>query len=282
MTRPENVDDALRCGQSGIYAGHYGPYILHSAYQPIVSLRYGQPVLHGVEALLRPALDDQWLAPLDFFQLVDPEDRFFVEWMCRALHMRNFKASSLGNMDLFINLDPSLYSDLYKTRFELQVMVEKMNAIDLGTDLFVCEIIETKAASKIILAEIVETLRAHGVRVAIDDFGSHHSDFERLRELNPDYVKLDRAWTKRHLAEPSTRCLLGSIVDKFAIDGIQVIFEGVDNPDMLRFAQECGAEAAQGFLFGYPKVVPTNFDDFEPDIHGLAAAPQPSYFRIPA
>ena len=88
MKRPEKVDDAISKGSAGIYTGHYGPYVLRSAYQPIFSIEHECVNLLGVEALIRPELNSNSISPADFFPCVDEEDKFFIEWMCRALHMR--------------------------------------------------------------------------------------------------------------------------------------------------------------------------------------------------
>lgn len=261
IQRPEKVGEALVLEADGTQTGRYGPFRLHSAYQPIFALQNPRIAMIGVEALVRVHSENGWISPAEFFSRVEPDDRFFIEFLCRALHMRNFALLNHASADLYINLDPSTYGDLAKTEHELDVLIARMQSISLDPGRFVCEIIETKAASPAILKAIVERLRSNGVRIAIDDFGAEHSDHDRVSDLRPDFVKLDRLWMNRLMRNETGIGALKQITQRFMDMEIKVIFEGIETRSELEFAQSTGAYAAQGYLMCSPKTVPATFQE---------------------
>ena len=102
------------------------------------------------------------------------------------------------------------------------------------------------------MATTVLHLRALGLRVAIDDFGSGHAGVDWLRDLPIDMVKVDRA-----LVGPSpaagARELLGAVTGAAHAAGADVLLEGVETVEQLALAREVGATFVQGLLVGAPQ-----------------------------
>jgi EAL domain-containing protein (putative c-di-GMP-specific phosphodiesterase class I) len=189
MTRPKHVDQAIFQDKQGFYTGNDGSFTLHPAYQPIVHIAGDKRQNYAYEGLIRPMLGGVFVPPLEFLNQVKQEGRFFAEWMCRALHLRNAFSLHQANLRLFINLDPSLYSSFEQSRHEIDIMLRKMEDLGLSANNIVIEIIENQASDDTVLHDIAQYFLAHNVSIAIDDFGTLYSDMARVDLLQPKYVK---------------------------------------------------------------------------------------------
>ncbi len=90
-----------------------------------------------------------------------------------------------------------------------------------------------------------EAIRALGVRLAMDDFGSGFSSLSQLRGFPFDRVKLDRAFAGDL---PMMRAALG--VGQAL--GLATTAEGIENADQLAAARREGCDTGQGYLIGRP------------------------------
>lgn len=100
-------------------------------------------------------------------------------------------------------------------------------------------------------AESLRHLAAHGVRLAIDDFGQGYSSLGYLRQLPFDVLKIDRAFIAES-GEPRTRALLDAIASMAHRLQLRTIAEGVEDETSLGAVLEAGCDFAQGYLFGRP------------------------------
>jgi EAL domain-containing protein (putative c-di-GMP-specific phosphodiesterase class I) len=254
MIRPEFVDDAIEETPEGSLVGHYGPFLLKSAFQPILDISDTSRTIIGYEGLIRPHLDCAIVSPTVFFPAIDEEDRFFIEWLCRALHLRNFNLFRRPGQQVFINLDPGSYIDLARSIREVSIMIERMATVGLTPADMVCEIVESRAASNHVLWRLARCFQEAGVTIAIDDFGAQWSDDRRIAAIHPDIVKLDRTWFKAHLGDASLENKARAVIDRFAGRGIRVVAEGIETERELDFARACEIPMAQGFYLGRPRL----------------------------
>lgn len=118
------------------------------------------------------------------------------------------------------------------------------------------------------LDEALETCRAHGIRVAVDDVGAGVSSFSHVLELAPDFVKVDQSITRRIDIDDARRRLAQSIAELAAQIGATVIAEGVETQGELDAVCAAGVPWAQGFYLGRPRSHTEGFAD-----SGVAADP---------
>ena len=85
--------------------------------------------------------------------------------------------------------------------------------------------------------EVVAQLGALGVRIVIDDFGTGHSSFARLRELHMHALKIDRAFIRNISDEDRDRDLVASILAMAHTLNVGVIAEGVETREQLEVLQ---------------------------------------------
>jgi len=100
--------------------------------------------------------------------------------------------------------------------------------------------------------ESLRRLRALGVTIALDDFGSGYSSLTSLEQLPITRVKLDRLLVAGVDSNPRAAAIVRSIVALCHSLGLQVVAEGVERGTQLRFLAQCGAISVQGYLVGKP------------------------------
>lgn len=102
------------------------------------------------------------------------------------------------------------------------------------------------------LAHALGYLRAHGMRIALDDFGNGHSNFEMWNEIHPDVVKIDRYLINGLSRSAGRLAIVRSLCQVAESLGTDLVGEGVEDPADLRVLRDLGIPYAQGFLIGHP------------------------------
>lgn len=248
----EEVLGALAEGPEGRLSGGYGPYQLGSAFQPILQRGADGLVLAGHEVLLRPTLDDVPLPVHTFLHTIEGDEAFFVERLCRVLHVRNFKRAGGGAHRLFLNINPMAFTDIVRSGRLVDRFPERLEKHGLRPEQIVFEVVETMHDDIELLAEVVEQFRSIGVTIAIDDFGAQHSNFDRVFDLQPDLVKFDRQWLARCRNDARAVRFLNGIVALIKELNVEVSCEGIETERELRIAVDAGFDLFQGYFLGRP------------------------------
>jgi EAL domain-containing protein (putative c-di-GMP-specific phosphodiesterase class I) len=102
------------------------------------------------------------------------------------------------------------------------------------------------------LAEVLTRLRRRGARIAVDDVGEGYAGLQRVMEIRPDVLKLDRALVTDVHREPAKAALVGAVVRYAAQTGALVCAEGVESAGELAALADLDVAQAQGFLIGRP------------------------------
>ncbi|OUR86550.1 hypothetical protein A9Q81_28370 [Gammaproteobacteria bacterium 42_54_T18] len=123
------------------------------------------------------------------------------------------------------------------------------------------EIIEDHCTNNAKLVETCNYYKSMGCLIAIDDFGSGHSNFERIWNLRPDIVKLDRSILLRAINSNYTQKMLTGIVQILHQSGCLVVIEGIETEEQALIATDSNADFVQGFYFSRPQ--PASFIDTE-------------------
>jgi EAL domain-containing protein (putative c-di-GMP-specific phosphodiesterase class I) len=102
-------------------------------------------------------------------------------------------------------------------------------------------------------AESLREIRALGVQISLDDFGTAYSSLCWLRKLPIDKVKIDRSFVSGMARDPQDLAIVKSIIDLAKAFRHDVVAEGVETVEQLRMLRELGVDHAQGFLFAQPQ-----------------------------
>jgi EAL domain-containing protein (putative c-di-GMP-specific phosphodiesterase class I) len=96
----------------------------------------------------------------------------------------------------------------------------------------------------------VSALQHLGVRVAVDDFGMGHANYNLLMQCDPDFVKLDKVITSLSFSSDRSRLLLKSAFDAARAVGAKIIAEGIEDADAMGDLAALGADYFQGHALG--------------------------------
>ena len=94
--------------------------------------------------------------------------------------------------------------------------------------------------------------QAHGLRVAIDDFGAGHSGLSLLSHFQPDIIKIDRALVEHIDERPASRSIVQSIVQVCDDLGIAIIAEGIERKAEMEALCDLNIQVMQGYYFARP------------------------------
>ena len=88
--------------------------------------------------------------------------------------------------------------------------------------------------------------------LALDDFGTEHSSLSRLRELPVQVLKVDRSFLSGAPHDPAGATIVRAIAMLGSGLGMDVVAEGIETDEQLRFAVAAGCGFGQGYLFARP------------------------------
>ena len=222
-------------------------------YQPQVNLQTGSMV--GVEALVR------WqhpvhgrMAPAEFIpvaeecRLIGALGRQVLDAACRQLAQWNAAAPD-NRMTMTVNVSPRQLED---PQFVEEVRMALANS-GIHPATLCLELTESVlTGSDTDTVAVLQEIRALGVYVAIDDFGTEYSSLARLRALPVEILKIDRSFIDGLPGEPGDVAIVSSILSLAFAMGKHVIAEGVERPEQASLLQRMGCPVAQGYLFSTP------------------------------
>ncbi len=201
--------------------------------------------IRGVEALAR------WV------QVANPEALFkraiaakLAERLSRtiqrkALRLAGAWGGALGELGLSLNVLPQ---DLDRAGFDIWLL-DEIALAGIDPRRITVEIIESALLlDRPAVATRLATLRAEGVRVAVDDFGTGYANLLYLTSLPLDAIKIDRAMVADLVGRERDRIVVKAMISMARELGLEVVVEGVENIAQLDLIAAWGADRYQGFL----------------------------------
>lgn len=225
-------------------------FVLH--YQPTYNLHTSQT--KGVEALIRwqrPA--HGLIAPGHFISIA--EDAGLIEpigqWVLRqACHQaRTWIDEGLAIDRVSVNISALEFN--CKTFSDNVRNVLKNTGLDPWR--LELELTETAVMRDVIAAShVLAELSADGVRFAMDDFGTGYSSLNHLLLFPIDTLKIDKSFVQDVRSNANAATIVTAIVQLGQSLEMEVIAEGIETAEQLRFLAMRGCLAGQGYFFGPP------------------------------
>ena len=226
----------------------------HLVYQPIVDLQTGLAV--GMEALMRWDHPERGvIPPIDFIPvaeeigLIVPIGRWVLLEACQQLKQwqEQFPRESPLCMNVNISKRQLTQSDLVKT------IQNVLTTTGIEPRTLKLEITETAIMDNPDeLNPVLQRLRACGVFLCIDDFGTGHSSLSCLHEFSIDVLKIDRSFLINMKGSRAYAAVTQAIVTLAHNLGMDVVAEGVETPEQVALLQALEADFAQGYYFARP------------------------------
>lgn len=138
------------------------------------------------------------------------------------------------------------------TRF-IEEFIKKMKEYKIPKNCITFEITETSAYEfDDNFVRYLKKLQKEGFKVAIDDFGSGFSNFNLLRVLDVDFVKIDGSLIKDIAHDKKARERLRCIVDMLKLEKVAIIAEFVETEELKLLLCDMGIDYLQGYYIGKP------------------------------
>jgi EAL domain-containing protein (putative c-di-GMP-specific phosphodiesterase class I)/GGDEF domain-containing protein len=235
------LDDILRAGR------------LTPLFQPVVDLAQGR--VYGYESLIRGPRDSVLHTP----------DALFGEARRRGVHPVVEHASAASGLRTFHDMDAPAESCLFLNmsasallhfwmRWGPEMPARLLEASAIDPTRIVIELTEHDPVCPDlrVLTEVFRGLRAHGVRLALDDYGVGHASLQLWSEVQPDLVKVDRYFFHGIARDERRQQLVRAILSVAQCLGTPTIAEGIETAEDLAAVRDLGIRYAQGWFLGHP------------------------------
>ncbi|MCS4310169.1 diguanylate cyclase (GGDEF)-like protein [Pseudomonas sp. BIGb0381] len=242
----QNLESAIR------QALEHDEFALH--YQPKLDLKTGR--ILGAEALIRWFQPRSgWVHPADFIPVAEDSGLIvpLTQWVLRHACEQAQAWRTMGLTPLRISVNISAID------FRQREFVDNLAAILKQTGLppnqLELEITESVLMQNVDdTVDILNRIKAMGVRLALDDFGTGYSSLSYLRRFPIDVLKIDQSFVRGLHENSQDAQLISAIIGMGKSLELNIIAEGVETVEQLNFLRAQHCEEGQGFLFS--KAVP--------------------------
>ncbi len=223
-------------------------------YQPVVSLQTRKT--ESFEALVRWQHPERGLVSpgrlhslAEESGLIVPIGAWVLEVACREAARWHAARPDNAPLAISVNLsarqiaDPDLLATIERVLDETGV-----DPISLRLEVTESVLIEEGESSFSTLSR----LKAMGLGLVLDDFGTGFSSLSYLKRFPFDALKVDRSFVDRICEEPADAAIVGAVTGIADTLGLKVVAEGVETEEQLEVVRNLGCHFAQGFYFARP------------------------------
>ncbi|MEH7072523.1 putative bifunctional diguanylate cyclase/phosphodiesterase [Neobacillus drentensis] len=225
-------------------------FILH--YQPKMDLKTGK--IYGMEALIRwKSNDNQLLFPDSFIQIAEESGLIapIGEWVLReaCTQCKQWHDEGFSELSVSVNISPQ--------QFHKQNLEEVIRTILTETGLPPCSLDLELTESTIMkrpeeAAIVLNNLKALGITISIDDFGTGFSSLSYLRNFPIDVLKIDKSFIMNLEMDDANLAITDAVISLARTLKLKVVAEGVETFEQLKYLQRGNCDSAQGYYIGKP------------------------------
>lgn len=233
--------------QSGFRRGEFLLY-----YQPRVSTATRELV--ALEALLRWRNTERGLVPPgEFIGVLEDIGMMPLvgEWVLRTActQLVLWRAAGCAPQRISVNVSPQQFrasgfaATVERVLSETGAPAECLE-LEVTESMLIHDAVEAAAT--------IDALRALGLRVLMDDFGTGFSSLSYLRQFKVDGLKIDRSFVREIAHNPRDRAVARAVCDLAQALGIDVVAEGVETEEQAAIFTDLRCHELQGYLFARP------------------------------
>ncbi len=160
-----------------------------------------------------------------------------------------------------VNISPHLFGPSLLELLDDALLATACPADALEVEITEAVLLSDSAAN----LDIVNALRAKGMRVALDDFGMGYSSLSYLQTFPVDRIKIDRAFVSKLGTSKETDAIVHAIVELGHALGMRVTGEGAESQLQIDGLRKVGADCVQGYYHGTPVTYAETLNDLEAD-----------------
>ena len=221
-------------------------------YQPKVSVSTGE--LDGIEALVRWHHSSRGsISPVEFIPLAEetglilPLGRWVLREACQQL--QTWINAGMQPTIMSVNCSPIQFS-----RGDVEADISDALEVS-GLDPHYLEIEITES---LLIDDLdgginrLNQLKAIGIQVSVDDFGTGFTSLSYLAKLPADRLKIDQSFVAELDSDSSSKAIVSSIITLGHNLDMQVVAEGVESDNQFNILNEVGCDEVQGYFISYP------------------------------
>lgn len=149
---------------------------------------------------------------------------------------------------------PRVSVNISSPRLRDPMLIKSLERLNIPAGMVGFELLETTflESDAGCLLDNLKMLRARGIEIEIDDFGSGHASIVGFLKIAPQRLKIDRALVTPIVKSKAQRKIVAAIVEIAKLSGAEVIAEGIETEDHARIATKIGCDILQGFGLARP------------------------------
>jgi diguanylate cyclase (GGDEF)-like protein/PAS domain S-box-containing protein len=221
-------------------------------YQPKLCIRTGR--LSGAEALIRWRCSDRGLmGPAEFIPIAEDSGLIVPlgEWVLdEALRQSaQWQREEALSLAVAVNVSPAQLG----LQRPMEWIMAALQRHDLPPAMLEIEMTESAVMQEV--DSVVDGLRdlaQQGIRLAVDDFGTGHSNLSRLGQLPITSIKIDRSLITSIATQPQDAAILHAVIQIAHALGARVVAEGVETAEQLAILRNSQCDFMQGYLLCKP------------------------------
>jgi len=220
-----------------------------SYFQPIVNNETKE--IEKYESLVRLVDENgKVLSPFVFLDIAKKAKYYYQ--ITNMVLENSFKALEKTDKDISMNIS---VLDIER-RLTREKIFELLRANSQHLHRVVFELLEDEEVKDFaLIRSFITEVKEMGAKIAIDDFGSGYSNFERLLEYQPDLLKIDGTLVKNIDTDKFSLDVIEAIISFAKKQDIKIIAEYVENENIFNILKDMGVEYSQGYYFGKPGVL---------------------------
>ena len=222
-------------------------------YQPIIDVQDGAKCA-GAEALVRwnssklgfipPA---EFIPLAEYLGLINPIGNYVLKEACTQCR----KWNESGYPDYKVNVNLSVVQllqtdivDIVKCTIE-ETGIRPRNLI--------LEVTESLAINDMVrMKEILNRIKALGVRIALDDFGTGYSSLNHIREIPLDLIKVDQSFVRGLAEDAYSQSFIKMVSELAGTLGVNICVEGIETAAQYNVVKDMKVKYIQGYYFDRP------------------------------
>ena len=230
----------------------YREFVIY--YQPIINVHNEEIECAGAEALIRwNSAHMGFISPAEFIPLaeylglINPIGNYVLQEACR--HCRQWNDN--GYPDYKVNVNLSVVQLLQP---DIVDIIEKtIKGSGMNPKNLTLEVTESLAINDMErMKEILNGIKALGVKLALDDFGTGYSSLNHIREIPFDIIKVDQSFVKNLASDDYAKSFVKMVSELAEAIGVSVCVEGIETLNQYAVLHGMKVKYIQGYFFDRP------------------------------
>ena len=209
----------------------------------------------GAEALIRWVHPERGLVyPYDFIPLAEETGLILAigQWVLETA-CAQLKAWQLNKITEHLTISVNISAKQCRQSEFIELVKTCANKFEINPALLRLELTESMLLENVEdIVTTMQTLKDLGIHFSLDDFGTGYSSLQYLKQLPLHQLKIDKSFVKNIAIDQSDQAIVRTIIAMASSLELNVIAEGVETVEQLKFLENNYCNHYQGYLFGKP------------------------------